>query len=67
MARYRVVFDEDLSDYEEDFDTEEEAREYGDQLASEYMTGCETLFLSNRGDSPMPETGIDYDIVEIED
>ena len=29
MTKYRVVLDEDLKDYEEEFDTAEEAEDYG--------------------------------------
>ena len=67
MTKYRVVLDEDLKDYEEEFDTAAEAEDYGMQLSSEYRTGCEVLHMSNPGDYEESDDGLDFDIVEIED
>lgn len=55
MAKYKpfLLFEsgEEL-DLEEEFDTEEEAVDYGFQSVSDYHTGMDVLHMSNPGDYP---------------
>lgn len=63
MAKYRIVFDDELQD--EVFDTEEDAEEYASYLVSCCRSGAETLNMSNPGDYPLDDyEEPDYEIIE---
>ncbi len=51
-------------DLEEEFDTEEEAVDYGFQSISDYHTGMEVLHMSNPGDYPEENEDIEVIIRE---
>ena len=67
MTRYKTVFGDDLVEYEEIFDTREEAEEYGCQVSSDYRMGCSELHMSNPGDYEEDDEGIDFDIEAIDE
>lgn len=67
MTKYKTVFDDDLEEYEETFDTWEEAEEYGCQISSDYRAGCTDLHMSNPGDYEEDDEGIDFDIEVIDE
>ncbi len=51
-------------DLEEEFDSEEEAVEYGFQSIADYHTGMEVLHMSNPGDYPEENEDIEVIIRE---
>ena len=62
--QYRVR----LNDKEDElFDSEEEAKEYGDYMISCSREGAETLYMSNPGDNPLEDyEDPDYEVIETE-
>lgn len=70
MSKYSVTlyypngYEETLDEL---FDTEEEANDCAGDLAGCYSVGAETLFLSNPGDYPLSDEGIDWEVNEVED
>ena len=59
----------DGTEEEEDelFDSEEEAKEYGDYMISCSREGAEILYMSNPGDYPLEEyEAPDYEVIETE-
>ena len=59
----------DGTEEEEDelFDSEEEAKEYGDYMISCSREGAETLCMSNPGDYPLEDyEDPDYEVIETE-
>lgn len=65
MAKYKVLFDDELED--EVFDTEEEAEEYALYLSSCAKEGAEILHMSNPGDYDEDDYNDDYEIIEVEE
>ena len=62
-------FPEHDTEEEEDelFDSEEEAKEYGDYMISCSREGAETLYMSNPGDYPLEDyEDPDYEVIETE-
>lgn len=53
MAKYEVLFENDLECNDAIFDTYKEAEEYGYQVMSEIAVGAEILHMSNPGDYPL--------------
>lgn len=65
MAKFRIVFDDELED--EVFDSFEEAEEYALYLCSCARTGAEILNMSNPGDYEYDEDSFEepeYEIIE---
>ena len=68
MPKYRVIFNGELQD--EEFDTEEEADDFGLDLQSCDREGAEILHLSNPGDYDYYEDNYeppDFKIIEVDD
>lgn len=65
MAKYKVLFNDELED--EVFDTEEEAEEYVLYLVSCTKLGAEILHMSNPGDYDEDDYEVDYEIIEIDE
>ena len=68
--KYKLVFnDVGLEDYNDIFETYEEALEAVSQIESDMELGAEILHMSNPGDYPLDEedTDLDFDIFEIEE
>lgn len=70
MSRYKakVIFP-DGSSYLDDneFETYEHAEAYFGELENHYMTGVETLHLSNPGDYPLEYEELKFEVIEIDD
>jgi hypothetical protein len=69
---YKVVMtysDGEREEQDEVFETESEAEAFGLEQVSNFNAGGEVLHLSNPGDYPAPENGVDadYEVVEVED
>ena len=64
MPKYKVLF---ADEFEEIFDTEEEAEEYALYLISCSKEGAEILHMSNPGDYNANDYEIDYEIIEIDE
>ena len=68
-GNYRLIVKYPDGTVEEDdnvFNTEGDAREYGDYMASSFREGAEILYMSNPGDYPLVEDeGLDYEIIEM--
>ena len=65
---YKVVMtypDGETDEMDEEFDTYEEADEYGLECCSNYETGGEILYMSNPGDYPLEDGEADYDVIEV--
>lgn len=65
MAKYKVLFNDELED--EVFDTEEEAEEHALYLVSCTKLGAEILHMSNLGDYDEDDYEADYEIIEIDE
>ena len=65
MAKYKVLFNDELED--EVFDTEEEAEEHALYLVSCTKLGAEILHMSNPGDYDEDDYEADYEIIEIDE
>ena len=65
MAKYKVLFNDELED--EVFDTEEEAEEHALYLVSCTKLGAEILHMSNPGDYDEDDYEVDYEIIEIDE
>lgn len=65
MARYKVLFNDELEDAV--FETEEEAEEYALYLSSHTRQGAEILHMSNPGDYDEDDYEVDYEIIEVEE
>lgn len=65
MAKYKVLFNDELED--EVFDTEEEAEEHALYLVSCTQLGAEILHMSNPGDYDEDDYEADYEIIEIDE
>ena len=65
MAKYKVLFNDELED--EVFDTEEEAEEHALYLSSCTQLGAEILHMSNPGDYDEDDYEADYEIIEIDE
>ena len=65
MAKYKVLFNDELED--EVFDTEEEAEEHVLYLVSCTKLGAEILHMSNPGDYDEDDYEADYEIIEIDE
>ena len=68
MAQYKIFIDGE--EWDDVFDSEEEAEEYARYLCSCDREGAEILNLSNPGDYDYDEDSYeypDYEIVEVED
>lgn len=65
MAKYKVLFNDELED--EVFDTEEEAEEHALYLVSCTKLGAEILHMSNQGDYDEDDYEADYEIIEIDE
>lgn len=65
MAKYIVLFNDELED--EVFDTEEEAEEHALYLVSCTQLGAEILHMSNPGDYDEDDYEADYEIIEIDE
>lgn len=65
MAKYKVLFNDELED--EVFDTEEEAEEHALYLVSCTKLGAEILHMSNPGDYDEDYYEVDYEIIEIDE
>ena len=65
MAKYKVLFNDELED--EVFDTEEEAEEHALYLVSCTQLGAEILHMSNPGDYDEDDYEVDYEIIEIDE
>ena len=65
MAKYKVLFNDELED--EVFDTDEEAEEHALYLASCTQLGAEILHMSNPGDYDEDDYEADYEIIEIDE
>lgn len=69
MSHYKakVIFP-DGSSYVDDieFNTHEEARAHFGELENDYMTGVETLHLSNPGDYPLEFAELSFEVVKID-
>lgn len=65
MAKYKVLFNDELED--EVFDTEEEAEEHALYLSSCARYGAEILHMSNPGDYDEDDYEADYEIIEIDE
>lgn len=61
MAKYKVLFNDELED--EVFDTEEEAEEHALYLVSCTKLGAEILHMSNPGDYDEDDYEADYEII----
>ena len=70
MTKYKVVMqysDGTTEEYDDLYDTEEDAKEAGDENCSCYHQGGVILNMSNPGDYPLDEDDwIDYEIIEVE-
>lgn len=65
MAKYKVLFNDELED--EVFDTQEEAEEHALYLVSCTQLGAEILHMSNPGDYDEDDYEADYEIIEIDE
>lgn len=65
MAKYKVLFNDELED--EVFDTEEDAEEHALYLSSCSRLGAEILHMSNPGDYDEDDYEADYEIIEVEE
>lgn len=68
MAKFKVVFDDEVQSAE--FDTYEEAEEHALYLCSCSRDGAETLHMSNPGDYDYDEDDYEdpgYEIIEVDD
>ncbi|MCI6203509.1 MAG: hypothetical protein MR663_06350 [Lachnospiraceae bacterium] len=65
MAKYKVLFNDELED--EVFDTEEEAEEHALYLVSCTKLGAEILHMSNPGDYDEDDYEADYEIIEVDE
>lgn len=65
MAKYKVLFNDELED--EIFDTGEEAEEHALYLVSCTKLGAEILHTSNPGDYDEDDYEADYEIIEIDE
>lgn len=70
MTKYQIQYiasdgTKELDD--EVYDSEEEAYEAGEYGCSCHSLGNEILHLSNPGDNPIDEEGLDFEIVETAD
>lgn len=65
MAKYKVLFNDELED--EVFDTEEEAEEHALYLVSCTKLGAEILHMSNPGDYDEDDYEVNYEIIEIDE
>ncbi len=69
MTKYKVVMhypDGEDDEYDETFDSYEEAEDHGRYLSSCYDLGGEILNMSNPGDYPYDENdeGASYEVIE---
>lgn len=60
--KYKVIYNGDEED--EEFDSYEQAREYGEYIASCAREGAEILHMSNPGDYDEDDYCDDYEIIE---
>ena len=65
MAKYKVLFNDELED--EVFDTEEEAEEHALYLVSCTKLGAEILHMSNPRDYDEDDYEADYEIIEVDE
>lgn len=69
MAKYKVEItlpDGETFVPEEEFDSYDEAEEFGCQWCSDYSTGAEILNMSNPGDYPLDDEGPDFEVYEVD-
>ncbi len=64
MSIFKVKYAGEFED--EEFDTYEEADEYGMEIVNAAASGAEVLHLSNPGDYDEDDYVDDYEVVEIE-
>lgn len=65
MAKYKVLFNDELED--EVFDAQEEAEEHALYLVSCTKLGAEILHMSNPGDYDEDDYEADYEIIEVDE
>ena len=67
---YKVVMkypDGTTEEFDEVFETESEANDYGLDQLNNYATGGEVLHMSNPGDYPLVEDDdADYEVIEVD-
>lgn len=69
--KYRIKLsfeDGSTEEPEEVFDSEEDAREFGEQWVGDYLHGAEVLHMSNPGDYPLDEDeDVGIEVIEVDE